>query len=373
MSPRRRDVYRGKHRWRFPVTLVVTVVLLLVVAAVSLFYSLQKYAVYSQDGVTLAIPGLTEAPPEQSEAPRDPTSPTPVNEVTAELVVKEADYSGVDLQPGLELSALQGQYFSAVQLLAGVTETLTAARAEGAALVLEMKTPEGGLFWASGSEVAQAFGVNGQAELSELTKALKDKGYYLVAELSCCRDTLLSKRSPSLALKNTAGEPYKDELGGWLDPYGMEMRQYLLFLMEELAAAGFDEVLLSGLSFPANDGVVSYAEERIGASTPRAAVSGLAVWLARNAPEELRLSVLLEKSALYGTGNPEKESPQDAELFCRLFDRLYLRTDALSLASDTSALTALTTSDLTLRFVPIGSDVNTAACYVRTAAPTAEE
>lgn len=364
MSPKRRDVYRGKHKLRFPVTLVVSVLLILAAAAVILFISLQKYAVYGKDGVTLAIPGLTEtAPLSESAEPSGPKQPTPVHQVSAELVVDPADYSGVDLHPGEELGAIRGRYLSCAALLSGATGGLGLATDESAALVLEMVTPEGTLSWASSNATAQGFGVNGQADLNELVTALKDKGYYLVAQVSCCRATLLAKRSPSLALRNAVNEPYTDERGGWLDPYDLGVRDYLQSLAQELTDAGFDEILFSGLSFPENDAVVSYSEAHTGASTPRAAVSGLAVWLARNAPEGVVISAELERSALYGTGEADKESPQDASLFLRLFDRLYLRTDAYNLASDSDALQALAQGELALRFVPItaesaGTDCN---------------
>ena len=51
---RRKDIYRGKRRHRFPVVPVVTVLIVLLAIAVILFYGLQKYAVYSKDGVKLA-------------------------------------------------------------------------------------------------------------------------------------------------------------------------------------------------------------------------------------------------------------------------------------------------------------------------------
>lgn len=371
MSPRRRDVYRGKHKLRFPVTLVVSVLLILAAVAVILFFSLQKYAVYGKDGVTLAIPGLTAtAPLSESAEPSGPKQPTPVHQVETELVVDPADYSGVDLHPGEDLRAIRGRYLSNAALLSGATGGIGIATDESAALVLEMVTPDGTLSWASSNEIAQGYGVNGQADLSELVAALKDKGYYLVAEVNCCRATLLAKRSPSLALRNAANEPYTDELGGWLDPYDLGVRDYLRSLAQELTDAGFDEILFSGLSFPSNDAVVSYSEAHTGASTPRAAVSGLAVWLARNAPEGAVISAGLERSALYGTGDADKESPQDAALFLRLFDRLYLRTDSYNLASDSNTLHELAGSDLALRFVPISAESAGTDCYF-TDAPTA--
>jgi len=369
MAPRRRDIYRGKHRLRIPVTLIITVLVILIAAAILLFNSLQKYAVYDKDGVTLAIPGLTaETETPQPEASAAPKAPAPVNDVTAELVIEAADYSAVDLQPGADLTAVKGKYLSNAQLMAGITGGLGTASESCSALVLEMVTPEGTLSWASRSEIAQGYGVNGQADLSELVSSLKDKGYYLIAELNCCRSTLLAKRSPSLALKNAIGEPYTDEEGGWLDPYSISVRSYLLSLVNELAEAGFDEILFAGLSFPANDAVVSYSQERTGATTPRAAVSGLAVYLARNAPESIRTGVKLIRSAVDGTGDPDKESPQDAELMTRIFDRLYLNTDPGYFQSDAAAASRLLGESSALRFVPIMGSAPGTDCYMLTAA-----
>ena len=367
MAPKRRDIYRGRHRLRIPVTLIVTVLVILIVAAILLFNSLRKYAVYGKDGVTLASPGLTAeeetSSPEASSAPR---TPAPVNKVEAELVIEEADYSAVDLHPGAELTAIKGKYISNAQLMAGAVGGLGTASEACSALVLEMVTPQGTLSWASSSTIAQSYGVNGQADLGELVAALKDKGYSLIAEINCCRSTLLAKRSPSLALKNAIGEPYTDEEGGWLDPYDLTVRGYLLSLAEELAEAGFDEILFSGLSFPANDAVVSYSEPHIGATTPRAAVSGLAVYLARNAPEGVRTGVMLIRSAVDGTGDPEKESPQDAELMSRIFDRLYLATDPGYFQSDAAAVSALLGEDGALRFVPVMGSAPGSDCYMLT-------
>ncbi len=333
---------------------LVTVVVVLLVAAVVLFYGLQKYAVYGKDGVTLAIPGLTQLP---SAAPEDetptPAGPRPINDVPADIVVDPADYSAVSLRDGEGLEALHGRYYTQKQMRAGVLSQLGAATDATGALVLEMVDADGALFWASSSQTAQAYAVNGQADLGEMLRPLKDKGYALVAAVSCTRQTLLAKRCPAMALRNAAGDPYADERGAWLDPYSLQVRDYLLSLITELRDAGFDEIVLTGLSFPENDKAVYYAQQRLGASTPRAAVSALAVWLGRSAPEDVTLSVWLEPDAVRGTGDEEKESAQDAALYCRVFDRLYLTTGGFDLPYDAEDLDALAGTPLGARFTPV--------------------
>lgn len=351
---RRKDIYRGKRRRRFPVVPLVTVLVILLAAAVVLFYGLQKYAVYSKDGVKLAIPGLTQLPAaETDEDEPTPSGPRPLNDVPADIVVDPADYSAVNLRDGADVPSLHGRWCSQKQMRAGALASLGVSTSAQDTLVLEMVGFDGALFWASGSETAQAYAVNGQADLAEMLAPLREKGYRLAAAVSCTRQTLLAKRCPAMALRNAAGDPYADERGAWLDPYSLQVREYLLSLIEELREAGFDEIVLTGLSFPSNDKAVYYAQQRLGASTPRAAVSALAVWLGRNVPADGILSVWLESDAVRGTGDEEKESAQDAELYCRVFDRLYLTTGEYDLPFDAEALDALAGAALGDRFVPV--------------------
>lgn len=365
---RRKDVYRGKRRHRFPVVPVVTVLVLLLAAAAILFYGLQKYAVYGKDGVTLAIPGLTQLPsPAAEDETPSPSGPRPLSNVPADIVVDPADYSGVSLRDGADLAPLRGRWYTQKQMRSGALARLGAATDAQSTLVLEMVDFDGALFWASDSQTAQAYAVNGQADLPELLGPLKDKGYSLVAAVSCTRQTLLAKRCPAMALRNAAGDPYADERGAWLDPYSLQVREYLLSLITELRDAGFDEVVLTGLSFPLNDRAVYYAQQRLGASTPRAAVSALAVWMGRNAPQELTFSVWLEADAVRGTGDEERESVQDAELYCRVFDRLYLTTGEFDLPFDAERLAAIAgAQDMGSRFVPVTYAAPESGSYVLT-------
>ncbi len=351
---RRKDIYRGRRRHRFPVVPIVTALLILVVIAVILFYGLQKYAVYSKDGVKLAIPGLTQLPAaETDEDEPTPSGPRPLSNVPADIVVDPADYSAVHLRDGADLPPLRGRWYSQKQMRGGALASLGVATGAQDTLVLEMVNFDGALFWASGSETAQAYAVNGQAGLAEMLAPLKEKGYRLAAAVSCTRQTLLAKRCPAMALRNASGDPYADERGAWLDPYSLQVREYLLSLIEELRGAGFDEIVLTSLSFPSNDKAVYYAQQRLGASTPRAAVSALAVWLGRNVPTDGILSVWLETDAVYGTGDEEKESVQDAGLYCRVFDRLYLNTGEYDLPFVTETLSSLAGVELGDRFVPV--------------------
>ena len=205
---RRKDIYRGKRRHRFPVVPVVTVLIVLLAIAVILFYGLQKYAVYSKDGVKLASPGLTQLPtPAADDGEPSPSGPRPINNVPADIVVDPADYSAVSLRDGAGVEPMHGRWYTQKQMRAGALASLGAATQAQDTLVLEMVDYDGALFWASPSQTAQAYAVNGQADLGELLAPLRDKGYRLVAAVSCTRQTLLAKRCPAMSLRNAAGMP----------------------------------------------------------------------------------------------------------------------------------------------------------------------
>ena len=90
MAVRPNEVYKGKHRKRSILGIALFILAVLIVGAVVLFYSFQKYLVYGQDGVKLELPILaTPAPVDESGNAQQ------FEDVQAELVVDPPDYSSV--------------------------------------------------------------------------------------------------------------------------------------------------------------------------------------------------------------------------------------------------------------------------------------
>lgn len=57
MAIRSKDIYKGKKKSRKVVRTIVIVALVLVVAAISLFFTLRQYAVYDENGnATIVLP-----------------------------------------------------------------------------------------------------------------------------------------------------------------------------------------------------------------------------------------------------------------------------------------------------------------------------
>ena len=347
---RPKSVYRGKRKYRWIITLTAFVVIALVAAAVGVFTYMQKYIVYDKDGLSLRLPLLQQqelSPLEDLAEEEAQLVFTPLENV--EIVVDEPDHSQLMLA-NTELAALQGRYVAAESVSA---ESLNyyayeLGRSGQSAMVIQLKTADGYFSYKSQVPLADSYGVNGSADIRAAVLEMKAKDIYLVAEISCLLDDAMAQRNVPLALKNSAGGVLTDGSGSWLDPRNRGVRDYLTALLEEVAAMGFDEVLLSGVAHP-KAAQIHYSQVMTAAPSLGGSVATFAVFMSETARElGLNCSVLCDASHVrLGTGG---DVGQDYELFGRIFDRLYLKTSRDFAASDISALACAAESR---RVVPI--------------------
>ena len=90
---RKQEFYKGRRKRRNYALIPFVIVLALVALTVVLFYSMQKYAVISKEGVTMVLPGDT---------PEDTVIDSSGNEIRAFEKVKPAE------NPGDMLKELEG-------------------------------------------------------------------------------------------------------------------------------------------------------------------------------------------------------------------------------------------------------------------------
>jgi hypothetical protein len=290
---------------------VLFILAFLLVAAVALFYSLQKYVVTTADGVSLQLPFLADET-QEDEAAEATALPS------VELVVEDPDYDSFVGEAGAEAERIGAYFVSDVDIASGkLSSCADEAETLGAdALVLDMKPESGLLSWASDSETAHGYATAGTAEIADSIAELKERGFYLIARLSVCVDDLVCERNPSAALTTESGDVFSDSVGSWLDPYNSFVRGYISELMDELADMGFDEILLSNLSQPEN-GEYNYSQTMSSTPSPTAAVSALAIRLVSDAEKlGITLSAELADGEADATG-------QDTALFCGVFARIY--------------------------------------------------
>lgn len=349
--PKPRTVYRGKRKYSWIITLAVSLVVVLILLAVWLFYYLQRFIVYDKEGLRLDL----SAQQEQLITGRtDDRTSKQVNipHVDVEIVVDQRDYSQISTSAGTGLLPLHSIYVASSSLNDNTLKYYRSNMGDFDALTLELKTEDGFLHWHSSVSAADSFAVNGTLELSDALAELKAQDVYLVARIGVLSDAAMAQRNSPLALKNSAsGAPYTDGKGHYyLDPYDDGTRAYLYSLMSELKSLGFDELLLDGFSFPDSE-YLQFSVARTQAPAPVDALMSLALWLREQADAlNLRLSVVMDSAALR-TG--EIKNGQSAELFFKVFDRVAVETSSDAVQNDLAELkTALGTDD-EQRMVPI--------------------
>lgn len=351
-----KDIYRGRRKSHLPLTIFLFVLAGLLIGAVSLFYALQQYIVYDQSGVTLQLPFMQTEAPAVTET--DDIEATPAFEpIAVQVIYEEPDFSEIDLGGWEELSPTRARF---IPFADASSETKLAAALSNAAggdftgVVLELKNESGRLAWASSCELAAAYQTAGTMDYTETVAALHEQGLTCAAQISCCADELMATRNWPVTLQLYAGTPYRDSDGKyWLDPYNRTIRGYIVDLCEELAAMGFDEIILADLYHPAAEGEFIYSVTLQTGASPTAAVCQMG----RRAAEAIRetgatASVLIDASSL--RNGLSEQTGQDISVFWRLFARLYCPTDAWSAASDMElAVETMNGGEAGVRFVPV--------------------
>ncbi len=320
---RPKTVYHGGARPNWVLSLVLTVLMLVVLTGIWLFYDLQQHLVYDKEGVRRVSPGMDLR--SMSDGGGGYAS-RQLPLIDVEIVVDKTDYSDADGTDGEGLSPLHGHFIRKEHITGSVLNSFTYGLGSYNALVLELMDSSGELAWHSSVPLAESYGVNGSFELADYISLLKEKDVWLVAQLSALCDGSMAVRNPPSALRNADGSGiYLNDGQGWLDPYSDVTRGYLTALMTELAEMGFDEILMTGFYLP-QDGTYCFGGEMTETPDGASAVSSLALYLRSQADAlGLRLSGMAERSTL---ANAEGESvSQDLAVFFKAFDRVAYTAD----------------------------------------------
>lgn len=343
---RNQEFYKGSRKKRnyaiVPAILIMGLLALLVV----LFYGMQKYAVITKGGVDIVLPGMsqTEAQPISEEGGTVRT----FDKVETNLVFDPPDYSRVEATAGDRLYSIKAIFVEAADLNHDKLMQYEERLNDGNALLLEMKPRGGMLMWNSQTAMAKNYGLNAYAELGdsmadmiqEMKDAAKERGktIYIAAQISCFIDELLATRSGSFALRTEYGANFTDSSGTWLDPYNADVRNYIVELVKELYALGFDEVVLADVLHPtvekkeAAEGEEEetpsflYSREMSTEPDPVTAICGFAVYAAEElADREGFLSIYVDSATALVRN--DTNTGQNGPLFLKIYDRLYYRTD----------------------------------------------
>ncbi len=367
MAYRPKDIYRGRRKYRVPLIAALSVLAALIVGAVAMFYILQQFLVYDQTGVRLQIPFLTEEVKSEEVAEATPTPAFIPVEV--QIVYDAPDFSDLDLGGWEGLSATTAKFVPFAD--AASEQRLNAALAGVSAdtydgVVMELKSSGGQLAWASACDMAVSYGLSGTMDYTETVAALHERGFTVGAQISCLADELLATRNWPLALRGLGGTTYRDSGGVyWLDPYNRQVRDYIADLMAELAAMGFDEILLADLYHPVSDAALydeagtlvdtgfTYSVTLQTDPNPINAVCQMAKRLAEGmAGTGVAVSAVIDENSL--RNDQSERTGQDLDIFWRVFARLYCPCDTWNAMTDLEAAAeTLNAGDIAVRFVPV--------------------
>ena len=361
---RKHEFYKGRRKRRNYALIPFAILLALAALVVVLFYSMQKYAVISKEGVTMVLPG--SEPEEKTVVDSSGNEKRVFETVDAQLVFDPPDYSRVEAVAGKDAKPLRAIYIAAEDIDTDHLMDMAARLSSGNALLLEMKPRAGALVWNAEAALAQRYGLYYQSAMSTdmaaMVKSVKDygeehdKNIYLVAQISCCVDDLLPVRTTNYTLRTEAGFDYRDDNGTYLDPYSADVRNYIVDLCRELYAMGFDEVVLADVMHPVTEsgtGNFLYSAEMSTTPNPVNGVCGFALYVADQLSDETGLlSIYLDTArALVG---PDEGTGQNGVLFSKVFDRIYYRTDKWTYTYNLQDMEpTITIGELHDRLVPV--------------------
>lgn len=242
--------YRGRRTITDALKFIAVALGVIVVLVLAGIVYCQRYIVYTDEGPKLELPPLLEMFRREKKEPNGASSLPDPSDVSVVI-----DSAGS--QPEPEAPPETGDYLLELPV-SDVIGGTAAARLEEAgaeALVLQVKDPSGRLVWNSGQYPARLAGVNAPQSNSDALKQWNEGEVYTIARVCCFRDDSVPYFMNDLALRK--GEyNWRDELGlRWLSPAQEDAQAYIAGLCGELAALGFDEILLEQCHFPVRGSV----------------------------------------------------------------------------------------------------------------------
>lgn len=224
--------YHSYHGRAAKGKIVLAVVLVAIILAALSFLALQRYLVYDESG----RPYLDLGPWQEGDAPPEPPE-------DLDITIQKTEKTPATAR-GLLLGDAPLADWAAAQ------ELLGAPSARYDAVALTMKDPAGAVYFHG--ESALPGSVRTEPGTAAALAGLMEGGFHTIARLSCFLDSRAARANvETMGLKNTGGYIFYDGNNeNWLDPGKPAAREYLCGLARELAEMGFDEILLTNVSYP---------------------------------------------------------------------------------------------------------------------------
>lgn len=316
--PKRYREYKGRRRkGSMVLKCIIALLILLLLACLVFIVFLGGRVEYTDEGVRIVMP-WTQDEPGQTDVPIGSESPSP-----PVIVIEPPEESPEEPSPEPEpvLEAIGAVEVTVAELMDG-TAAQRVVQAGGNALVVEMKPTAGEVYWMSRTTVFSPAAEAGA--VTEAIQVLAEQGeLYLVARVNCFRDQALVANKVGGPLMTRGGNMWYDSQGlRWVSPASEDVRSYLIRLCLELAAMGFDEILLDCAGYPYFGEVHVLATDELRPEDLSAPVEQF--WQEMRsalAEEKVRMSVLVIEEMVLGT---EEYSGITPELLAQYADRVWV-------------------------------------------------
>jgi hypothetical protein len=328
MSTRGYNTYHGKMP---PGKKALIIVLCVVLVLAILFLISQKYVVYDSSGHATFSFLQKKEPATQPE--EQPAEQQPIEVIREEPAAPK-------------LTALNAQ-----ELYRGFAptdwESAVASLAADTAVVVDVKNTEGDVIYGSTIAHPGAVAVGTETDSAAL-KQLTATSHYTIARVACFWDLQYAYALPAESgICTPEGKIWYDNSAEcWLDPGKEAARTYLISLCKEVAALGFDEILLDYCSYPTTGNFARLDYGTVGKTENLTA-------FVKALKEALKdTDVVLSVAVHNDPATDSTNSGQTVEFLTGNFDRIYVDTDTVDLAALTATLP--TDYDTATRLVSMG-------------------
>lgn len=291
--------YRNKRILKRALVVLCVLAALALMFCLCRFIYLQRYLVYSEDGVRFDYDQQIDREPQISKPQWDPSDVEIITQEPAEQVSTNTD---------VPMTRLSGYYLSTEMLLdmERVKEAM-AETEEMDAVMLDLKSIYGNFYYSSGLPGAVKSSADIAAVDNLIEQLANDPNVYLIARIAALSDNNFALDHQNCGLPLRSGALWMDSNGCyWLDPMKEEVQSYLVAIAEELAFMGFDEVVFDGFVVPDSTSIVYSGELTREQAAADAAES---------------ISAALENAPIRVSFNSENQAVAEVS------DRIYLVTD----------------------------------------------
>lgn len=237
--------YRAKLRLRKLLKVSLIVLSVLLVLSIVMFVYLQRFLVYSPDGVRLDFDRSQE-----ELRPQNSGDQTNATEATVNIIYNEAS-------PDITEDTVFVGYYIDIEMLQDPDAVYDAIQdLEGPAVVMiDLKSSSGSFYYSTGIEGAPLADVDIKT-VDAIIAHLRMHGFTVIARVESFRDRAYALEHLSYGLAINGGALWSDEGYYWLDPGEEGVIEYLKQIAKDLSSRGITEIVFDDFYFPRSSYIV---------------------------------------------------------------------------------------------------------------------